>query len=237
LLWLIRVVFASPDEGRPTDPSRIRRVLVIRTDERVGNLLLTTPLLGALRERLPTVRLGLLCAARLAPAVEGTGLYDDLWPFEKRDLFRRPWAFVAFCLRLRAAGYDMALEAGHWHAFSFTAGMFALWSGARVRVGHRRGEAERLLTHAVEKDPAVAYDAAAKLELLRPLGLAIPACPPLRTELGRAEAARFAALFAAFQNEVSCCRADFGAGDVVREPVRVMFQAFERGEACHGAIT
>jgi ADP-heptose:LPS heptosyltransferase len=73
--------------------------------------------------------------------------------------------------------------------------MLTLWSGAPVRIGHRRGEAERLLTHAVEKDPRVAYDAAAKLELLRPLGLEPPRCPPLQTALGQREAPRLAALF------------------------------------------
>jgi ADP-heptose:LPS heptosyltransferase len=75
--------------------------------------------------------------------------------------------------------------------------MLTLWSGAPIRIGHRRGEAERLLTHAVDKDPAIAYDAAAKLELLRPLGITRADCPPMQTALGRNEAPRFAKLFGA----------------------------------------
>jgi ADP-heptose:LPS heptosyltransferase len=195
LLGLLRLLFARRGKGGPIDPAAIHSVLVVRTDDRVGNLLLTTPLLAALREALPKARIGLLCAARLASAVEGTGLYDDLWAFEKRDFFRRPWRFVAFCLRLRRARYDVAIEAGHWHAFSFTAGMLTVWNGAPIRIGHRRGEADRLLTHALEKDAAVAYDAAAKIELLRPLGISRLDCPPLQTALGRGEAPRFAELF------------------------------------------
>jgi ADP-heptose:LPS heptosyltransferase len=157
---------------------------------------LTTPLLAALRERLPSARIGLLCAARLGALVEGTGLYDELWLFEKRDFFFRPFRFVGFCWRLRRARYAVAIEAGHWHAFSFTAGMLALWSGAPVRIGHRRGEAEYLMTHAVSKDPRQAYDAAAKLELLAPLGGSPAQVPRLQTALGRNQAARFAKLFA-----------------------------------------
>ncbi len=195
LLAQIRLLLARKGKGGPIDPAAVHSILVVRTDERVGNLLLTTPLLAALKEALPNARVGLLCAARLAPVVQGTGLYSELWPFEKKDFFRRPWRFVAFCLALRRARYDVAIEAGHWHAFSFTAGMLTLWSGAPIRIGHGRGEADRLLTHAVEKDPAVVYDAAAKLELLRPLGISRTDCPPLRTELGRDEAPRFAALF------------------------------------------
>ncbi|HUB05546.1 MAG TPA: glycosyltransferase family 9 protein [Myxococcales bacterium] len=196
LVGVLRLLLPLSGDEVPVDPKTVHSVLVIRTDDRVGNLLLTTPLLAALREGLPHARLGLLCAARRAPAIEGTGLYDELWPFEKRDFFVRPWRFVAFCLRLRRARYEVAIEAGHWHAFSFTAGALALWSGARVRVGHRRGESARLLTHAVAKDPAVTYDPESKLELLRPLGLAPTARPPLATRLGEASRRRFEELFA-----------------------------------------
>lgn len=195
LLALLRLLFAPGRPQKIVELARIRSVLVIRTDDRVGNLLLTTPLLAALRAELPGARLGLLCAARRSVAIEGTGLYDDLWRFEKRDFFRRPWRFVAFCVALRRARYDVAIDAGHWHAFSFTSAALALWSGAPARVGHRRGEADRLLTHLVEKDPAAGYDAAAKLELLRPLGMNVERCQPMSTRLGEAARERFVALF------------------------------------------
>jgi heptosyltransferase-3 len=195
LLSLLRLL-PRRGGGGPVDPVQVKSVLVIRTDERVGNLLLTTPLLAALRERLPSARIGLLCAARLRALVEGTGLYDELWPFEKREFFLRPLRFVRFCWRLRRARYSVAIEAGHWHAFSFTAGMLALWSGAPVRIGHRRGEAEYLMTHLVVRDPREKYDAATKLELLAPFGPGGPLrALRLQTALGRTEAARFVQLF------------------------------------------
>ena len=180
-------------EGRGGTVGAWQSVLVIRMDDRVGNLLLTTPLLSALRHHFPAARIGLVCAARQARAIEGTGLYDDLWRFEKRDLWRRPWRFLAWSVALRRAKYDLAIEAGHFHAFSFTGGALAVWSRAPVRIGHRRGESARLLTHAVEKDPEIVYDAAAKLELLRPLLTELPGeVPPLSSRLGssRAEATR-----------------------------------------------
>jgi heptosyltransferase-3 len=189
--WMLLSAIRLLPEGKGEPiAAPIRSVLVIRTDDRVGNLLLTTPLLAALRSGLPSARIGLLCAARRSPVVEGTGLYDDLWRFEKRDFFRHPLRFAAFCIGLRRARYQVAIEAGHSHAFSFTSAALARWSGASARIGHRRGEAARLLTHAIEKDPAVVYDAAAKLDLLRPLGLKA-ALPPLQSALGRARADEF----------------------------------------------
>ncbi len=193
LLGLTRLL---PRRGSdpPLRAEEIRSILVIRTDDRLGNLLLTTPLLGAIRRSLPTARLGLLCAARRAPAIEGTGLYDDLWRFEKRDFFRHPWRFAAFLRALRRVGYQVAIEAGHFHAFSWTAAALALISGAKVRVGHRRGESEHVLTHAVQREPSTAYDAQVKLELLAPLGVTDPVLLPLRTELGRQRLAELSAL-------------------------------------------
>jgi heptosyltransferase-3 len=193
---LLAAVRLFPRRGRdaPLRPEQIDSILVIRTDDRLGNLLLTTPLLGAVRRYLPGARLGLLCAARRAVAVEGTGLYDELWRFEKRDFFRHPWRLFSFFRALRRARYQVAIEAGHFHAFSWTASVIAWLSGAPVRIGHRRGEAERLLTHAVDRSPSISYDAEAKLELLAPLGIHGPVLLPLRTELGRRRLAELAAL-------------------------------------------
>jgi ADP-heptose:LPS heptosyltransferase len=189
--WLLLALFQLLPEGRGgAIDGPVRSVLVVRTDDRVGNLLLTTPLLAALRAGLPNARLGLLCAARRSPAVEGTGLYDDLWRFEKRDFFRHPLRFAGFCLALRRARYQVAIEAGHFHAFSFTSAALTRWSGAPVRIGHRRKPAGRFLSHAVEKDDAVRYDAAAKLELLRPLGIQA-SLVPLQTALGRSRVEEF----------------------------------------------
>jgi ADP-heptose:LPS heptosyltransferase len=175
-------------------PDEVRSILVIRTDDRLGNLLLTTPLLGAIRRHFPAARLGVLCASRRAPVIEGTGLYDELWRFEKRDLFRRPWRFFSLLSSLRRARYQVAIDAGHFHAFSFTASALTLLCGAPVRIGHRRGDADRVFTHLVDRPNEGRYDAAVKLDLLAPLGVVDPECLPLRTALGATRAAEFAGL-------------------------------------------
>jgi ADP-heptose:LPS heptosyltransferase len=193
LLGMLRL-FPRKAGSAPLRPAEVRSILVIRTDDRLGNLLLTTPLLGAIRRHFPSARLGMLCASRRAVAIEGTGLYDDLWRFEKRDLFRRPWRFFALLSSLRRARYQVTIDAGHFHAFSFTASALTLLSGAPARIGHRRGDAERVFTHPVDPPAERRYDAAVKLDLLGPLGVVDPECPPLRTSLGATRAAEFAAL-------------------------------------------
>jgi ADP-heptose:LPS heptosyltransferase len=170
LLWLIRLFYrAAPSPAPAIDARSVRKVLVVRTDTRVGNVLLTTPLVRALRKGLPQARIDFLVAAGKQSLVEG--LADRLVIFAKKDFFRRPWTLLGFLLGLRRERYDVVVEAGHWHAFSLTSLWLVRFTRAPVRIGHARGLSERFLTHELRKDPAVVREVPSKLELLRPLGL------------------------------------------------------------------
>lgn len=170
LLGLIKLFYrAAPKPAPAIDVRGVRKVLVVRTDTRVGNVLLTTPLVRALRRGLPGARIDFLVAAGKERLVEG--LVDRLVVLAKKDFFRRPWRLLGFLLSLRRERYDVVIEAGHWHAFSFTSLWIVRFTRAPVRIGHARGLSERFLTHEVQKDPSVVREVASKLELLGPLGL------------------------------------------------------------------
>ncbi len=170
----VRAVFRSvlaAGTSPAVDPASLRRVLVVRTDDRVGNVLLTTPLLRALREGLPHARIDFLLADRRRVLVDGLGLADRLIGYDKRRSLRNPLALGPLLTSLRAGRYDAVIDAAHYDAFSLTAALLTRWTGARVRVGHARGDAERFYTHPVPLPEGVRYDVAAKLSLLGPLGL------------------------------------------------------------------
>lgn len=180
---LATAIWPKPQRPLPAAPE-IRKVLVVRPDERVGDQLLTTPLLRALHAGLPHAEIHLLAAARQAPVVVSRHVRRVI-PFEKRLTFRRPWRLVALLRALRREDYDVVVEAAHWSAFSLTACLLArIIAGARAAVvGHARGDSARFLSHPVEHDPANQNDVRAKLELLRPLGLLPQGLAP-ETELG-----------------------------------------------------
>jgi len=167
-ITLARLVFGKP---RSLPPGEIRKVLVVRTDERVGNVLLTIPLLRALRKGLPRAEIVFLHAASKASLVRGLPYVDRLEPFEKKRFFKAPLRFAAQLLRLRRERFDVAIEAGHYHAFSLTAALLTRVAGARTVIGHDRGPARRFFDHAVALPPGVVQDVEAKLQLLGPLGV------------------------------------------------------------------
>jgi len=178
---LVRLVY-WPGRNVPIDLATIKRVLVIRPDPRVGNVLLTVPLLRALAAGMPNAKIDILVASGKERLVEGLPFVNQIVSFNKQDFFKRPWRFWRLVRSLRDC--DVAVEAGHFHAFSFTAGWLTRQTRARIRIGHDRGLASRFLTHAVKHEPTRVNDVEAKLELLEPLG--IPASgTQLETTLGR----------------------------------------------------
>jgi len=168
--------------GSRPPPEMIRRVLVIRIDERVGNVLLTTPLLAQLRSALPDARIEVLVASSKRSVVDGIA---HVVPFDKRALFRAPWRFLSAMFRLRRARYDAVIDASQWHAFSVTSAMVMAWTAAPIRIAHARGEASRYATVTIPAPSGPEPEVHTKLRLLSPLGIET-GDPAMRTDLGRA---------------------------------------------------
>lgn len=177
----------------PPPLEEIRRVLVVRTDDRVGNALLTIPLARALQRALPRAQVDLLLAARRAQVAEGLSNLSIV-RFDKRDAFVNPLRFLRFLRSLRAR-YEVVIDAAHWHAFSLTSALLSRWAASRWVIGSSRGS-PLLYSAAVAAPGPGVPEVAAKMALAGPLGLRLEA-PALETALGRRPSpvpGRFAAL-------------------------------------------
>lgn len=171
--WLLSCamrLFSSRRADGDITREGIRRVLVIRADERMGNLVLTTPLVEGLRSLLPGAEIDWLVARRFAGLVEDNPLGVRVLPFEKRWLFRRPVRWLRFLAGLRQSGYNLVIDASHEHALSTTGMLLALLTNAPRRFGHARGVFDRGYTHAVERATGEPHEIERKLRLLEPLG-------------------------------------------------------------------
>src|SRR5450631_3196519 len=94
LALLAAVLFFRPNR-RSRAPERLaiaRRVLLVRIDDRLGEALLLTPLLSALKARTPALQVDALVHARSARVLEGHPLLDGLLALDRRALFLGPLA-------------------------------------------------------------------------------------------------------------------------------------------------
>lgn len=154
LLQRLLDVFLPIEPAVPvTELGEVRRILLVRPNFRLGNALITSPLIAALRARFPAAQLDYLGG-------EGTlGVLDHL-PIDERIVMSRgfvlrPWRFVGLFRELRRRRYDLAIEGAMG---SFSGGLYVWLSGARHRMGVPRRN-ERLLDVRLPPTPvAHAYD-------------------------------------------------------------------------------
>ena len=109
----------------------IKRVLITRPNHRLGNLLLTTPLLQEIENRFPEAKVDVVVQGGLAPILfENYKNVDKIITLPKRA-FKFPMQYVRGVLSIRKQKYDMAINGV---MDSSSGKLFALFSKSKYKV-------------------------------------------------------------------------------------------------------
>lgn len=123
----LRAAPLTTDEFRAL---RVERILVVRQHNQMGDMMLATPALRAIRETYPRARIGIVTSTLNRGVLANSPFVDDVFTYDKR----RPGSHVGMLRALRAQRFDLAIVL-HTVSFSFTTLMLGVLSGARVRIG------------------------------------------------------------------------------------------------------
>src|SRR5262245_4265711 len=152
------------------DLSSVRKGLLIRLNTRLGNLLLVTPALVAVRRALPAAQVDLLCLDHYADLLAGTPDLDCTITLRLR--WRLPLVtMLRLVRRLRHERYDLVIDCGR--GSSFLGAAFAGLSGGRFRVAHAGARYVTAFNVHVHKRADHEHKVELVLDLLQ--GLGIPA--------------------------------------------------------------
>ena len=158
------------------------RILLVRL-RLIGDVVLTTPLLRALKRRYPEAQLTYLVEPAAAPIVRGNPHLSEVMLVPRRRGVARLRDDLAIARQLRQQRFDVAIDLhGGPRAAWFT------WaSGAPVRIGYAVKGRSRLYTRVVARtaDEAPRAAVANQWDLLAPLDIAPP--DPARDALEMAE--------------------------------------------------
>jgi heptosyltransferase-2 len=115
----------------------------------IGDVVMATPAVRALRQRYPAARLSAVCRPYVAGVVDGLPWFDDIIPLDMRGPWRQRWPAVGW--RLRQMDVDLAVLFPN----SFHSALVAWLGRCRRRIGFRRYARGLLLTEALEpaRDP------------------------------------------------------------------------------------
>jgi len=157
-------------EGRMPDlqpPAIPKRMLVIRLD-RLGDVMLSTPVLEALRQHVPHAFIAMMVRSACREVVEGNPSVNEVIAYDKEGAHRRVPATIRFARSLRRYEFDTALilhptARSHWIPWL---------AGIPVRIGYRRKGAW-LLTHRLphRKQEGARHEAEYALQMLEIFGI------------------------------------------------------------------
>jgi heptosyltransferase-2 len=144
-----------------------RRILVVRLD-RLGDVILSTPVAQALREHFPHAFIAMMVRPPCREAVEGHPALSEVLLYDKEGAERSVGGTLRFARRLRRYEFDTALvlhpsNRSHWVPWL---------AGIPVRIGYDRKQAW-LLTHRIphRKQEGMKHEALYALELLELFGI------------------------------------------------------------------
>ena len=163
---------------RPLPPNFApRRILVIQLRQ-IGDVLLTTPALAALRRRFPDAKISFLVEPVPAKVLWGNPNIDELIIRDPKEGGLEPLRTIR---AVRSRHFDLVID----YLGSPRTAPIALLSGATVTVSDRKRRRSLFYTHPVT--PAGLFTAEQKMSLLKPFGIE-PG--PIKLEMAVPDAAR-----------------------------------------------
>jgi heptosyltransferase-2 len=190
--WAARPLHVAwrPPPPRPGVP---RSFLVVEPWG-LGDVILTTPLLGALRENFSGATITLLAKPHAEPLLRHSGLVDEIIPFDfpwtafegkyRLSRYDTP-AFENLFRQLRKRDFDVSLDARR----DIRSNVVTYLAGARRRIGYDFGGGAHLLTDVVPSGDQSAHKIEDWLELLVPLGVRVNGQPKPRLTVTEGERA------------------------------------------------
>ncbi len=153
--WGRRRVSAAMDAAATDADTRLSLkpsgILVIRTDNRLGNLVLMEPLLRSIKTRFPESVLDILTSDVFSELLECQGY--SVIQADKKGQIRNPAKFVSLIRKLRSRSYDVAIDAAHPHSFSLSGAISTALSGADCRISTDAGDSTGWYTDMVPEPP------------------------------------------------------------------------------------
>jgi len=153
LLRLLPVPDDLPNVADILSSGREVRVLYIRHDLKIGDLVMATGIMRAIANSSPNIKLDVLTSGQAAPVLFGNPHIRKLYVYRRKDW----WTHPSLLLELRRANYDIVVDGrvNHIHRHA-TLPLFMIGTGCTVRIGAECGH-PRLYSCTVTVPPGLHF--------------------------------------------------------------------------------
>lgn len=151
-------------------PKKIKKILITRTD-RIGDLVLSTPIFAAIRAKYPDVWLSALSFQENREILEGNPYLNEVILYDKKGSEKGVLGQISFSGKIRKKRFDVVIHlhsTNRMHVMSWLAGI-------PVRIGWKR-KSSWALTKAYPdlKKEGLRHEAEYNFELLKEMGIQKP---------------------------------------------------------------
>lgn len=163
----LKKVFHKEQSTIPIDVETIQKILVVRINYRIGNILFTTPLLNALAKQFPHAKIDVMIGAPfIAPLIQGIPHINKVYSFD-RSLLKHPLKILNLRKEMNGNHYDLMISPS---GLSSSDTAISWLVDARYKIGFYDKNSFKPLTHSAESPEDLKHEALAPLRLMRLLG-------------------------------------------------------------------
>jgi len=129
----------------------IKKIAVVRQDNRIGNLIFTIPLLRALKEDYPDCELHAITGYKYGEILSHVKEIDEIIQFNQKRALINPFYYFMFRKSLKKTDYDLVIDAGSMTSLSVNNILLGASARSKVFVGYDRKESSSFLNLPVPK--------------------------------------------------------------------------------------
>jgi len=112
----------------------LRKILVVRQHDQMGDMLLTVPALRGIKRRFPDAEIDIVASSVNSEVLQNNPYIRKVFELGRRGRGKGRYSFFSLIRELRKEHYDLAIVL-NTVSFSVTSMLIAVMSGARYRVG------------------------------------------------------------------------------------------------------
>ena len=144
LFKLLAHYFTKPDTKRLT-AKELKSILIIRQDNRIGNLLFTTSLVELIHKQLK-IHPDILVGGKFSDLLEANPKVLNVFVYDQKQFVKKPWLAIKFLKSLKKCQYNLVIDCKD--GFSFNNAVLTLITNAKSKIGFQNELSHRYLNYA-----------------------------------------------------------------------------------------
>ncbi len=131
------------------EKSEIKKILLIRQDNRIGNIIFITSLIELIKSEFG-IKVDVVLGEKFNTILDSNPNIDNILIYSQKKFLKNPLYFFKFIRKLKNTEYDLIIDCKN--AFSFNNALITLLANGKIKIGFKNIYSERYLDYAVDTE-------------------------------------------------------------------------------------